>query len=291
MSKDTAKSILNSNGKFPGHKLSLKEKKQKLYHYTSFETFVKIWLTKQLRFSAPEGVNDMMELSESIHPSSENVWMIFAYKDLRSKYKQISLSMNYDSYIQGCMSAMMWGHYGDKRRGVCIEFDYAKMPLNPKDMFHAPVKYKNVLHKDIYLSNDLKTITDIENYIITHRQEIFFTKQIDWKGENEYRIISKKLDYLDISNAITAVYLTSSESTECILVEKLVNRTIPVKQVFYTNQSGMCIPIISKLKTEDRRAEISKSKDKSYYISTIQQAESLYQQMLSETNRSTSQEK
>ena len=163
--------------------------------------------------------------------------------------------------------------------------------LNQKDMFHAPVKYKNVLHKDIYLSNDLKTITDIENYIITHRHEIFFTKQIDWKGENEYRIISKKLDYLDISNAITAVYLTSSESTECILVEKLVNRTIPVKQVFYTNQSGMCIPTISKLKTEDRRAEISKSKDKSYYISTIQQAESLYQQMLSETNRSTSQEK
>lgn len=67
MSKDTAKSILNSNGRFSGHKLSLKEKKQKLYHYTSFETFVKIWLTKQLRFSAPEGVNDMMELSESIH--------------------------------------------------------------------------------------------------------------------------------------------------------------------------------------------------------------------------------
>lgn len=217
--------------------------------------------------------------------------MIFAYKDLRSKYKQISLSMDYDLNIKGCMSAMMWGHYGDKRRGVCIEFDYAKMPLNQKDMFHAPVKYKNVLHKDIYLSNGLKTITDIENYIITHRQEIFFTKQIDWKGENEYRIISKKLDYLDISNAITAVYLTSSESIECILVEKLVNRTIPVKQVFYINQSGMCIPIISKLKTKDRRAEISKYRNDPTYIHKIQQAESLYQQMLSETNRSTSQEK
>ena len=291
MSKDTAKSILNSNGRFPGDKLSLKEKKQKLYHYTSFETFVKIWLTKQLRFSAPEGVNDMMELSESIHPLSENVCMIFAYKDMRSKYKQISLSMNYDSYIKGCMSAMMWGHYGDKRRGVCIEFDYAKMPLNQKDMFHAPVKYKNVLHKDIYLSNGLKTITDIENYIITHRQEIFFTKQIDWKGENEYRIISNKLDYLDISNAITAVYLTSYESTECILVEKLVNNTIPVKQAFYTNQSGTCIPMISTLETKEKRAKISKSKNDSYYISIIQQAESLYQQMLSEANGSTSQEK
>lgn len=286
MSNETSKSILNSNGRFPGDKLSLKEKKQKLYHYTSFETFVKIWLTKQLRFSAPEGVNDMMELSESIHHLSfEQIRMIFAYKDLRSKYKQISLSMNYDKYIKGCMSAMMWGHYGDKRRGVCIELDYAKMPLNPKDMFHAPVKYKKVLHKDIYLSHDLKTITDIENYIITHRQEIFFTKQIEWKGENEYRIISNKLDYLDISNAITAVYLTSYESTECILVEKLVNRTIPVKQVFYMNQHDMCIPMISTLETKEKRAKISKSKNAPYYISIIQQAESLYQQMLSEANR------
>lgn len=264
---------------------------EKLYHYTSFETFVKIWLTKQLRFSAPEGVNDMMELSESIHSSFENVCMIFAYKDLRSKYKQISLAMDYDSNIKGCMSTMMWGHYGDKRRGVCIELDYAKIPLNQKDMFHAPVKYENELNKDIYLSNDLKTITDIENYIITHRQEIFFTKQIDWKGENEYRIISNKLDYLDISNAITAVYLTSYESTECILVEKLVNRTIPVKQVFYTNQSGMCSPFISISETKERRAKISKLKNDPKYIHKIQQAESLYQQMLSEANGSTSQEK
>ena len=30
MSKDTAKSILNSNGRFSGHKLSLKEKKAKI---------------------------------------------------------------------------------------------------------------------------------------------------------------------------------------------------------------------------------------------------------------------
>lgn len=98
-------------------------------------------------------------------------------------------------------------------------------------------------------------------------------------------------DYLDISNAITAVYLTSYESTECILVEKLVNNTIPVKQVFYTNQSGTCIPLISTLETKEKRAKISKSKNDSYYISIIQQAESLYQQMLSEANGSTSQEK
>ena len=111
-----------------------------------------------IAFLCTRRVNDMMELSESIHPLSENVCMIFAYKDMRSKYKQISLSMNYDSYIKGCMSAMMWGTlWRQKRRGVCIGFDYAKMPLNQKDMFHAPVKYKMYyIRTCIYLSNGLK---------------------------------------------------------------------------------------------------------------------------------------
>ena len=32
---------------YPGLPLSEEEKKEKLYHYTSFDTFVKIWLSKR----------------------------------------------------------------------------------------------------------------------------------------------------------------------------------------------------------------------------------------------------
>ena len=244
---------------------------------TSFDTFVKIWLTKQLRFSSTEGVNDMMELSDSI--TSLKGYLIFAYRDRRLLYRQISLSMDYDSYIKGYMSPMMWGHYGDKRKGVCIELDYMKLPLG-STMYHAPVVYKKVLNKEVLLPNNLTTIEDIDNYIVQNRKDLFFTKQIDWKGENEYRIISNTLDYLDVSNAITAVYLTSYDSIECLLVEKLVGECVPVKYVYFHNEFGKCIPRVAE--TKHSRDKVVSIKNNPRYVALIKKMELKYQQMLLE---------
>ena len=47
------------NGEFPGKRLKGAKRYEKLYHYTSFESFVKIWLNKTLRFSPVTGVNDI----------------------------------------------------------------------------------------------------------------------------------------------------------------------------------------------------------------------------------------
>ena len=49
------------NGEFPGKRLKGAKRYEKLYHYTSFESFVKIWLNKTLRFSPVTGVNDIQE--------------------------------------------------------------------------------------------------------------------------------------------------------------------------------------------------------------------------------------
>lgn len=50
--------------------------------------------------------------------------------------------MDYDSYTQGCMSPMMWGLYGDKGKGVCIEFDYIKLMKHLKrGMLHDAICY------------------------------------------------------------------------------------------------------------------------------------------------------
>ena len=39
-------------------------------------------------------------------------------------------------------------------------------------------------------------------------KEIFLTKQKSWSSENEYRVVCPDQDKLDISGAISAVYLT-----------------------------------------------------------------------------------
>lgn len=49
------------NGKFPGSPLTDIEKRKNLYHFTSFETFVKLWLSKELLFADVRNVNDIIK--------------------------------------------------------------------------------------------------------------------------------------------------------------------------------------------------------------------------------------
>lgn len=43
--------ITTIQGTYPGEKLKGSDRYKKLYHYISFDSFVKIWLNKNLRFA------------------------------------------------------------------------------------------------------------------------------------------------------------------------------------------------------------------------------------------------
>lgn len=54
------------------------------------------------------------------------------------------------------------------------------------------------------------------------------------------------LTILDITGAITAIYLTSFKSTECLLAEKLVNDTVPVKFLHYIGaEDNLSLPVLT----------------------------------------------
>lgn len=234
------------NGEFPGKKLEGEEQYRKIYHYTSFNTFVKIWCTQKLKFGIIKDVNDILEMNKGIQISNpQQTPLIFAYQDIRASYKQISFTMDYDSYIKGCMSPLMWGIYGDKRKGVCIEFDYTKLNI-PDECLKDVVNYSPAVRNSISLHVHLTTAKDIKGFIKENAKDMFFTKQESWQGENEYRLISDKNDFLDISSAITAVYFTSCDSVECLKVEDLIKDKCEIKFLDYIkNQNGNeSIPIV-----------------------------------------------
>lgn len=234
------------NGEYPGHRLSLAEKTAHLYHYTSFDSFVKIWLSQRLLFSPLSKMNDVQEKSVRCASSSPNsIPILLAYDEIRRKYKQISFTMDYDSYFKGCMSTIMWGHYADKCNGVCIEFDASKLSF-PKGALFGPIHYKKVLEHNTPIPSSVKAVGDIDKYIRRNAKRILFTKQSGWKEENEYRVVSADDEFLDVSGAITAVYLTSFKSTECLLTEKLVNETVPVKFLNYIGASdNLSLPVLT----------------------------------------------
>ena len=236
---------ISNNGTFPGKKLKGVERYKRLYHYTSFDSFVKIWLSKSLKFSPVSNVNDIQEkVIEASIANPEQFELAKSFIAMRKSFKQVSFTMDYDSYLKGCMSPMMWGLYADKTKGVCIEFDYDKIQF-PRNCLKGIVRYKTLLNKYDGISPDVKTGNDLNRFILKHQKELFFTKNKCWSGENEYRVLSKDDVYLNIENAISAVCLATDISTESILVRKMVNGIIPIKvftHAFAENNSA--IPIV-----------------------------------------------
>lgn len=239
------KVITTINGTYPGTKLKGADRYNKLYHYTSFDSFVKIWLTQQLKFGIVENVNDIQEAEISCNVNNfQQMPLMFSYSKIKKDYKQISLTMDYDSYFKGCMSPMMWGHYADKRKGICIEIDFNKI-IFPEGCLAREVKYISALSKYFTLDSRIKNEEQLRKFVKRKSKDVFFTKLLGWKGENEFRIVCDTSEFLNIENAITAVYLTSCDSLECELVEKLVGRSIPVKYLKYISAYGnLSLPVV-----------------------------------------------
>ena len=132
-------------------KLTGDERYKKLYHYTSFDSFVKIWLNQNLRFSPLSAVNDIQEVDfKTAVINSDRLDLCNRLNKHRLSYKQISFTMDYDSALKGCMSPMMWGLYADKRKGVCIELEYDKIKFPTgtlKDVvtYQKYVKWQNIV--------------------------------------------------------------------------------------------------------------------------------------------------
>lgn len=207
---------------YPGRELSLEEKKQRLYHYTSFENFVKIWLKQRLKFGKVTNMNDMFEYNYSAQCHSiNNTKLLDTYLEYKKEYKQISLTMDFDSYNMGCMSQSMWGLYALKGNGVCIEFDYAKLMKHVKPhMLHDAIEYNEPLPDSPTITSE--AAVNLETFFIANQKDLLFTKDKSWSKENEYRIVSRHDDWLDIDGAITAIYITKCKSNECECIAELL---------------------------------------------------------------------
>ncbi len=128
-------------------------------------------------------------------------------------------------YRSGFFKPRMWAQYGDKSQGVCIAISKEKLANEIKKsypsfiLYRSQVNYSDSIEK-VRMAHKLKNNPDSignfrEYYINTHvknnRNEMFFSKNEDWKDENEYRYLlitdNKKRDYyINISSSIEAVF-------------------------------------------------------------------------------------
>lgn len=213
-----------------------------LYHYTSIESFRKIWESKSLLFSLSETTNDFFERFKTFvltqdtfmcdgKPLDRSRFDNFDEK-IRvelSKYRQVSFSYDYENGLNGYASPMMWGQYAWHKmgaewlNGVCIaiESDKIRVPsyvYKPYKVFYTsalkPPKVENI----DYTEEDAAALF-VERNIKTY----FFTKHKHWEHENEYRYICKQEGSLDIRDAIKGIYILDDNFTPKEELRAIVN--------------------------------------------------------------------
>jgi hypothetical protein len=154
------------------------------------------------------------------------------------RYKQISFSRDYKD-MSGYASPMMWGHYARdyQRSGVCIELESTKVIPFPKGatVYEEKVDYNSILVPVHVCGVDAEKENAEQEFVLNNRKQLFFQKHPHWEAENEYRYISKNCEYLDISDAVIAVYVLGEDDITLQSVKRIVMDT---KKISYVNVGG-----------------------------------------------------
>ncbi|MGC3971012.1 MAG: DUF2971 domain-containing protein [Pirellulales bacterium] len=83
------------------------------------------------------------------------------------------------SFATQCESQLLWAHYADAHRGICIEFDYKRPWRLGKEGALCEVRYQSErVIPDYFKSTPIQVI-----------DSMILTKSEDWKYEGEYRVI------------------------------------------------------------------------------------------------------
>ena len=197
------------------------EKTEKLYHFTSFDTALKIIESNHLRYGRLNNMNDIHENDKIVfvdannHPTDKFPSDVLdeLYDEIY-KYRQISLTADdNEGDKDGFVLHQMWGLYADKGEGVCLIFDKKELEKGfGSATLHDRVSYDKTV--DSYYISLSNTADKVSVEIREHANEIFFHKRREWEHEQEYRLLRRcplatREEYLFLGHALKFVILSS----------------------------------------------------------------------------------
>ena len=168
-----------------------------LFHYTKFESFLKILETMTLRSSPLCQMNDLNEADLSaLDWSHDFLQMLNAQEYVRKNCSIICFTQNYEVESvcrEGSNHPAMWAHYADDSKGVCIVLD--------KDAFFKA--NQGILEQFFYKLEDVEYTWDhspslkicnekylsVSEFVQKNYREVFFKKDIVWANEVEARLL------------------------------------------------------------------------------------------------------
>ena len=179
-----------------------------LYHYTTFESFLKIIETGTLKMCSLSGMNDPYEFIPRNHgvclrgnPTDAECFDAvrnneLAHAERTNGVRIASLSAdNPDGCMQhkGWFLLNMWASYANDSRGVCLAFDYEKLTNEFTD-FCRKNGVRNKSGRITYYSelDDVEDMFDSPCSSFTDKSHIghLFVKPDSFEKEQEYRLLA-----------------------------------------------------------------------------------------------------
>ena len=213
-----------------------------LFHFTKFESFLKILEDMTLLPSSFGNLNDMNEGNVNNMNMNNNFLVMYnAEKYIKDRCRLFSFSQNY--VIGGFGQVVtnhpvMWAYYAEYLNGVCIVLD--------KDAFVK--KNKEVLGKHFYKFEDI--VYDIfntpndevinykantpEEFIMNNWKALFFMKHKDWENEDEHRLFI--MDYngkLSIDGCIKYIVLGRKVFLDASRIKLIMDMVVDPKFICY----------------------------------------------------------
>ncbi|MBN3099422.1 DUF2971 domain-containing protein [Pectobacterium brasiliense] len=228
----------NSHQEYWATDQDVDENSMMIYKYRAINqrTF-EILINKKIYFSAPIDLNDPLDCSIDIEAEYQKVvgkynpdiseeynrkaFLLYLlnnhHKDKDDNYVKLNVLIGDFIKTLGVFSAsknerdaLLWSHYGDSHKGICLGFDESIMP--DEDVFMSGgIKYKGApAYQDIFesLIEELGTFVQPWNSKPNYPAEMgdkFYTKQLyvlmegnlmikssKWEYEEEYRIVRNK---------------------------------------------------------------------------------------------------
>ena len=187
----------------------------------------KFKLLNMVGWSLPPGAEDRLDRAHPVFDRilrSECRVMCFC-TNVPPTVKTDDGELHVDPYSSnvGWNKSRMWSQYGENHHGVCLVFSKAAILDQLKSVrdtfaWHESgavtyLKDDRIPRSTFTLDGNQLAQEEVERYcsrhIQSHYADLFLTKQVDYRGESEYRIIvadpANRSDYVDISTSLRAV--------------------------------------------------------------------------------------
>jgi Protein of unknown function (DUF2971) len=196
----------------------------RLYRYRSLEHFDReIDAIEKRYLYCPHylALNDPME---GLFDSSRNLRAAQSYREVRDEVIGNKAALRLCSFSEVKDHELMWAHYADQFRGICISYRLSRLLDNLKGNVSFTRMFYNESVPTIHRSK--KSPSDLAKMVLSY-------KSYRWSYEREWRMfcLQERASYKD--QCISSVYLGSrmDDRTKQRLVAKLAQLKIKMRQV------------------------------------------------------------